>query len=190
MFYSVFDVAHWFVDKAQQDTDVVMNHMRLQKLLYFAWVWRLVSCEERLFHYNFKSWEYGPVHMDIWPLYKDYRNGMPLPTRSTSKPQFPDDLESFLDEVWAEYGHLSSFELSDLTHEDPVWDAEYKKEHSLSANDKEHMILDFYGKIKEKCEEEQDTKVFEKLSKLKYPDDYLSLEESKAFFDRLYQTYV
>jgi uncharacterized phage-associated protein len=177
------DICHWFIKKAHEKNEP-MTHITLQKLLYFTWVWYRVSFDKSLFDYKFNTFEYGPVHEDVWQTYKNYKGGafLPLPSKESC---LTSDITQFLEEIWTEYGTSGTFELSDLSHEDPVWETEFNKDQKLPFVEKEKMILNYYGNIKKRCDEEKDEFLLDKISKFKYPEDYIGIEESQNLINRL-----
>ncbi|WP_158263827.1 Panacea domain-containing protein [Deinococcus arcticus] len=82
--------------------------MKLQKILYYAQAAALVQRGLPLFSEEFQAWRHGPVNRDIWD-----GQVMPAPLPAA-------DVE-LLRATWAKYGHLTAYELSDLSHEDAPW---------------------------------------------------------------------
>ncbi|WP_209732655.1 Panacea domain-containing protein [Methanococcus voltae] len=96
-----------------------MNHIKLQKLCYYAVAWHYALLE-RSFITNdeFQAWVHGPVSVELYEKYKIYRwNRIP----QAGKPSFDEDTEAFLEVIWNSYGDYNGFELESLTHQELPW---------------------------------------------------------------------
>lgn len=67
--YDVSDVARFIVRKYIADGNPVTN-MKLQKMLYYAWVRYYKQFGEYLFRDDIYAWKYGPV---VPKVYREYR---------------------------------------------------------------------------------------------------------------------
>lgn len=47
-----------------------LNHMKLQKLIYYIDAWHLVFFYEPLINENFEAWVHGPVVREVWDFLK------------------------------------------------------------------------------------------------------------------------
>lgn len=103
-----------------------LEHMKLQKLVYFSYGWWLASHglqQERLTNEGPEIWKHGPVFDSLYRVLKTFGRtpiSIPQSTGPFARPDeiSPDDNEvaSLISWIWARYGHLSSFALSDMTH--------------------------------------------------------------------------
>lgn len=82
--------------------------MKLQKVLYYAQATALVQRGVPLFPEEFQAWRLGPVNRDVWD---GLRQAAPLSSED----------EALLRATWAQYGPLTAYELSDLSHDDGPW---------------------------------------------------------------------
>jgi uncharacterized phage-associated protein len=109
--------------------------MKLQKLLYYCYVWQLVA-KEKKFDATFEAWTHGPVEPDIYKAYKKYgRNpieGEPVSIAS-------DPLLDFIMESYAVY---SAIELSKTTHMEKPW-KKYKESGDVIPDDE---LVEYYNK--------------------------------------------
>lgn len=85
-----------------------VSGMKLHKLLYYAQAAALVQRGVPLFPEEFEAWRHGPVNRELWDGRLD---PAPVPV---------EDVE-LLRATWAKYGHLSAYQLSDLSHDDAPW---------------------------------------------------------------------
>lgn len=100
-----------------------IEHMKLQKLVYYAYGWWLAEKNARLTTESPEIWQYGPVFNHLYHVFKNFGRQkifQPYQTRPFDPPENvnPDDDEvrHFVRWIWTRYGGLSSFELSDMTH--------------------------------------------------------------------------
>lgn len=100
-----------------------LDHMKLQKLTYYAHGWWLAYEPESLLVEKPEVWKFGPVFGSL------YRVLAPFGSRSIAQPQRANPFQEpprvideralgLVDWVWDRYGSHSSMRLSDMTHEE------------------------------------------------------------------------
>lgn len=101
-----------------------IDHMKLQKLVYFAYGWWLASHEVPLTTEGPQVWQYGPVFRSLYGALAPFgMRGIDAPQRAVPfgrTPLIPSDEQEALDVVewvWQRYGGYSAGKLSDMTHE-------------------------------------------------------------------------
>lgn len=127
----VEEVANFFIYKGIQENKI-LNPMKLQKLLFFAYGWYLSLYDKRLFDKPIEAWKYGPVVASIYHDVKHYGNYSI--TEPISKTIFGDDslfsikyntptidpkdedTIKFLDAIWSLFSKFSAIQLSNSTH--------------------------------------------------------------------------
>lgn len=125
--YSPDLAANAFIYKASQ-VNVPVDHMKLQKLVFFLHAWSLAQKGQSLVQGAPEAWTYGPVWADLYHELKRFgaqavREYIPVLNPQTMQrtplvPNFNDaSFWQSLDQVWSAYGKLSAVQLSDLTHE-------------------------------------------------------------------------
>ena len=67
---NVFDVADFFIDIANKNTDDTLTNLKLNKLLYYAQGEYLARTGKPLFDDEIQAWDYGPVVPVIYYKYK------------------------------------------------------------------------------------------------------------------------
>jgi len=88
--------------------------MKLQKLLYYCYVWQLVA-KDKKFDATFEAWTHGPVEPEIYNEYKIYGR---KPIKGENGSHTIDPLIDFILESYAVY---SAIELSKTTHLETPW---------------------------------------------------------------------
>lgn len=133
MAYNAVNVASNIINKMREKS-LPLDHIKLQKLLYFFAVERFKLNRELSFEQHLEKWKLGPVVRDVYNEYKfkgsslideptfkfTFTNGSF--TSSKIEPEVLNEAdEVILDEIIDKYGSLGSFRLVDITHEEDVW---------------------------------------------------------------------
>jgi len=144
--YTADQVADWYL---AQDS---MSPKKLQKLLYYAYAWVLTLTNEddhhldnQLFNDHFEAWVHGPVLPEIYRKYREY--GYHNIPKQVNVPQFSDEVEDILQQVWEEYGSYTADELESITHQEKPWRMARQGISPLNASSKElsdQAIFDYY----------------------------------------------
>lgn len=126
--YSPLAIANEFIARFEQEHGI--EHMKLQKLVYCANGWWLAFHDDRpLLNESPQVWKFGPVFPSLYHVMKVYGR-TPIKTIQSRGPfDHPDRVDDgdaetlqLIDWTWRRYGHLSSFDLSDMTHrEGTAW---------------------------------------------------------------------
>jgi uncharacterized phage-associated protein len=140
--YEALAIANYFVQQALNENET-LDHLKLQKLLFFAYGWYLAIFDKELFEDEIRTWRYGPVVVSVYETFKEYRN-TPINKLGRSfsydfmkhnfklsTPSIPEDDEitnDFLKEFWESFKKYSGIQLSNATHvADTPWDIASKK---------------------------------------------------------------
>jgi len=124
---TVFDIANWFLTKAQSENKP-LKPMKLQKLVYFAYGWYSAFFDQFLFQEEIYAWRYGPVVKDLYDKYKPFRKN-PIIVETYECPVFDDDLSAVLQRVWELYSACTDFQLSAITHRpNAPWSQKYRRD--------------------------------------------------------------
>lgn len=118
--YTPLAVANTFI--ARHGGERGIEHMKLQKLDYYAHGWWLAYEPAPLMVEAPEVWKFGPVFDSL------YRTLCPFGSRPINAPQRPSPFEGapiiederviqLVDWIWNRYGAYSSFKLSEMTHE-------------------------------------------------------------------------
>lgn len=120
--YRPIAFANAFILRAQPDG---VEHMKLQKLVYYAYGWWLVyHPASSIIGEAPQVWQFGPVFQSMYHALKYYgRSPIAAPQNDNPFGQPPSiddedqDARQLVDFVWSRYSDFSSFELSERTHE-------------------------------------------------------------------------
>lgn len=133
MTYNAVNVATNIINK-MREKNLPLDHIKLQKLLYFFAVELFKLNKELPFEQQIEKWKLGPVVRDVYNEYKfkgsseideptfkfTFANG--IFTSSMIEPEVLSEAdEAILDEIIDKYGSFGSFRLVDITHEQDVW---------------------------------------------------------------------
>lgn len=113
-------IAEYFLTKE------TMTQKKLQKLVYYAYAWYIVSFNNNvnriknlLFIEKPEAWVHGPVFRTLYDAYRIYGwNNIPKVENSNLKDK---GLERFLDSIWDIFGKYDGDELEVMTHKETPW---------------------------------------------------------------------
>lgn len=121
MSYPVEAVAKWFLSRKS------MSPKKLQKMLYYAYVWVLTLLNEsaddlnnRLFEEKFEAWVHGPVIYSVYDQYREW-GFSDIPQYEGEVPKFADEVEDILEQVLDVYGNFTGNQLESMTHQEDPW---------------------------------------------------------------------
>ena len=118
--YRPLAVANEFIVRAAPDG---VEHMKLQKLVYYAYGWWLAYEKTSFISEQPQVWQHGPVFKTLYHALKNHGRG-PIPIVQSDSPFArpprvdPADQKALelIDWVWERYKSYTSFDLSDMTH--------------------------------------------------------------------------
>jgi len=118
---SCYDVAQYFLAKADEDAGDLMSNLTLQKLVYYAQGFALALLDTPLFPEHIAAWTHGPVVPALYHEYKSYgADAIPAP-QTLDLAKYDQETRDLLDEVYAVYGQFAAWKLRNLTHQEPPW---------------------------------------------------------------------
>lgn len=117
-----------------------LTHLKLQKLLYYSYVWSLVDGKP-LLHNAFAKWKHGPVSPEVYKVYKHYYDNL-IPLENLSYTKVPKQQKEIINFVVANYGKFSAITLSSMTHQDEPW-----KKTEVSETISDDSVKKFYSKL-------------------------------------------
>lgn len=123
--YDVSNIAHFIVRKYINDGNPVTN-MKLQKMLYYAWVDYYKKFHQYLFNDEICAWRYGPV---VPKVYREFRIYAGTPILHTEEPiPMDNDTTEFLTQFADKHKDFTASQLVNLTHRDGYpWKMVYKE---------------------------------------------------------------
>lgn len=117
-----------------------ISPLKLQKLLYYVYVWSIIS-KNKFLNFKFKKWNYGPVNKEVYLNFKSNGSNPILPDKS-KKSILPSGNAKFVDFTVSNYIKFDAITLSAMTHKDLPWQKTANNEFI-----KETEIKKFYGKL-------------------------------------------
>jgi uncharacterized phage-associated protein len=157
--YRPQDIANWFLNQIDPDAGDSITHLKLQKLVYYAEAWALALFDTSLFEDEFEAWAHGPV---VRSLYNEYRHcgWEPIMEEVEEPPEFEEDVQDLLQEVFRVYGEHSAKTLEKLTHREQPWrnarEGYAPEEWSNEKISKEDM-KEFYSRLYEQAQQKADS---------------------------------
>ena len=128
------DVSKYIINYLNEKSYPV-NHLKLQKLLYYVEAWYTVFTGSNLFEEQIEAWQHGPVIRKVWDYFKNqsilYDNlkiskGFEL---KASKEQI-----EIINDVLDEYGDKTGYYLETLTHSEEPWKIARRKNKYIDKN--------------------------------------------------------
>lgn len=148
------DVAKYFLLKSIDDGELI-SPLKMQKLVYYAYVWVLVLRHKKLFDEGIEAWPSGPVAPSLYMGLKKYGSAPISEECLGSKKEIkdllsklPKEITVVLDKVYEKYMTKTAFELVVLTHSETPWIQTRK---GLKATDhtnnviSDKLIMTHYG---------------------------------------------
>ncbi|AXF95130.1 Panacea domain-containing protein [Spiroplasma phoeniceum] len=72
-------LSEYIIQRIYEDA---ITQLKLQKSLYFIYVYFLVNKQKKIFNDKFQRWDYGPVIKDVYDKYKKYeKNPIEIPKK-------------------------------------------------------------------------------------------------------------
>lgn len=144
--YTPLALANTFI--ARHGGSGTLDHMKLQKLDFYAYGWWLAYNPVPILNEPPQVWRYGPVFESLYGALRPF--GSSAITQTVGAPNTPAPLVpdvdtlsiQWVDWIWQRYGHLSALQLSDMTHESGTpWQVEAEaKNYRVTSR---HSIPDF-----------------------------------------------
>jgi uncharacterized phage-associated protein len=132
MAYTPLALANTFLKRHGDEGGI--EHMKLQKLCFYAYGWWLVDHDKPLLVEGPEVWKFGPVFSSLYSVLAMYgRQPISKPQKmafgNVKLIQSDDkDARNLVDMVWERYGERSSFDLSNETHKEGTpWQIEAAK---------------------------------------------------------------
>lgn len=122
--YTAFDIANYFLYKAQSETEEdqeLISNLKLQKLVYYAQGIHLALYGKPLFAQGIHAWKYGPVVPELYHYYK-HNDSRGITCAKNFNPDAIDEAtRDFLDEIYDVFGQFSAIQLMRYAHSDRCW---------------------------------------------------------------------
>lgn len=128
--------------------------MKLMKLVYIVHGWHLGIVGEDLFQNRIEAWKYGPVIPDLYHATKQFGRGdIPFDLIGGTDDNMNNQTSDFIDSVVKQYGDLSAFQLSALTHKSgSPWEQVYSS-HKIGTEIPDSLITSHYKELYKEYED-------------------------------------
>ncbi len=146
--YNVLEIANYIMN-----TKKILSNKKLQKLVYYSYVWYLVknnnsvnNLSNKLFDSKIEAWVHGPVCPELYTAYNMNK------IRDYTSTKIDSDTKLVLDAILKVYGNFSGDELEYFSHQETPWQKAregYSKYQRCNEPIKDEDIYLFYSnKIK------------------------------------------
>ena len=113
-------VANELIRRAH-DAGRAVTPLQVHKLAYYCHAWMLGLYHRPLLDQPIEAWEYGPVMPELYRSLRRYggepvRRPIDLESAGVTERPYDPYEANLIDQVMAEYGHVSGRELSAMTH--------------------------------------------------------------------------
>ncbi|WP_242264153.1 type II toxin-antitoxin system antitoxin SocA domain-containing protein [Bacillus cereus group sp. BfR-BA-01400] len=121
---TVRQVANFFLNLSEENTEWAVTHLKLQKLVYYAQAWfvTLYPNEEPLFNEQIEAWVHGPVCRELYNQHRAAGYRTLFLGEDEEVPVFEREEElRAVAAVWETYGNKDGKYLEALTHNEDPW---------------------------------------------------------------------
>jgi len=103
-----------------------LNHLKLQKLMYYIQAWHLAFYGRALFAGKFQAWIHGPVSRELYDRFVESKSLYSTVGREDVRAEFdqnsiPDTARAHIDSVLEVYAPMTDSQLEDMAHEEDPW---------------------------------------------------------------------
>jgi uncharacterized phage-associated protein len=116
---TVDDVADFILCRFRDKGEPV-DHLKLQKLVYYVQAWHLALFGEPLFNGDIQAWIHGPVQPQLYSRLKEWR-WRPIVLEGLQCPDLPKEVSDHINEVLATYSGFSGDDLESIVHQEEPW---------------------------------------------------------------------
>ena len=123
MAYNAVDIGRTTV-QLSLDNKIWLTNLKLQKLLYFAWIKYFEKTGKTLFDDEFEAWKYGPVVPSVYYDFWQYA-GSTIVFAKTPSSIVDSETKEFLLSMLIEYKDCDAYDLITASHETRAWKNSY-----------------------------------------------------------------
>ena len=131
--------AKYLIQRYEQESDSVMDEMKLHKLLYFTQRESFVLLGKPMFPDKFEAWKYGPVMRCLRKAHWECQVSSVLPVDSEYIPVLEDTLRR--------YAAMDSWSLSNISQGETSWQKAKDKEVGSSPVEIETSDIEYDAKV-------------------------------------------
>lgn len=150
---NVHDLVDYIIIKLD-DLSISLNHLKLQKLLYYTQAWFLAFNEKPLLEEKFESWSHGPILTDIYNRFKSRGMYDPIIRGDVINDEVENylhkDITDHINSVIETYASFSSTQLETLIRRElPYQETRIGIKNDKNSNQviSENTMKDFYIQV-------------------------------------------
>lgn len=115
-------ISLYIIKEAREKKISDVSPLKLQKLLYLAYVDYVHKHDKPLFKENFEVWRHGPVVRSVYDAYKRFGSEVISNDTSIIENELDKDIKDSISNILKRYGGQSAWNLVEETHkEDGIW---------------------------------------------------------------------
>lgn len=140
-------LSDFFIKKTYDnlENEETITNLKIQKLLYYSYVWYLVLNKKKLFQEEIEAWQFGPVIKSEYHRLKKYKNeSIKRDAIENDLGMIPKHIQEFLNTIWNSYGRYTSTALVEMAHEETPWLKAYSEKKEKNKKIKDESIINFY----------------------------------------------
>lgn len=136
----IINLSYYIVNNYGKLSPDGITPLKLQKLLYYIYVWGIVS-KHKILDTHFIKWAFGPVNSEVYYHFKEYGKEA-IPKDKSHQLKLSKSKKDFVEFVVNNYIKYDAITLSAMTHKDIPWQ---ETAQNLTIPEKE--IKKFYCKL-------------------------------------------
>ena len=134
------DFSYYIINKYSKLSHQGISPLKLQKLLYYIYVWSITS-NNKFLNFKFKKWNFGPVNPEVYYHFKSCGGSSIAPDKSKTV-KLSSSQKKFVEFIISNYIKFDAVTLSAMSHKDLPW-----QNTSNNGVIKEKSIKQFYSKL-------------------------------------------
>jgi uncharacterized phage-associated protein len=136
----IINLSYYIINNFSKNSPGGITPLKLQKLLYYIYVWGIVS-KCKISDTHFEKWTFGPVNSEVYYHFKKYGKDA-IPKDKSQQFKLSKSKKSFVEFVVNNYIKYDAITLSAMTHKDVPW-----LETVQNSTIPEKEIKKFYSKL-------------------------------------------
>lgn len=137
---TALQLSYYIINHQKSYSSGGISPLKLQKLLYYVFVWDIVA-GENLLDCDFVKWNFGPVNEEVYQHYKIFGK-TDIPINISDEVVLPNKSKQFINFIVSNYSKYDAVTLSAMTHKDEPWQVSPKNK-SIAKK----MIKNYYSKL-------------------------------------------